>query len=409
MTAFKRKLPILTVFLLSALLGMVLGVVLASRQHAQLQQHWVTQWLLPELERVVPPYWITPDGVDNFASIDSVYRQGMAYWKPFRVVANITLANLREVGDPVWVAPGDGYLLNFPGSIAQLALAQDSLLEQPRSRLSLASLTAIVVVLLILAMWLLPRPYTARQRAAFAAGLPQVALADASVAELFEEERQLPLLTRLLTNGMDSVDVAVAACRNTAAVRLARSCLDRQWALEDVLALLRDGLAQGSFPAPDGADYAWWQLLTQQHHQSPLVALANSQQPAELVLEPDMASISIRGLTGHLSPKNFAVLVYLARRLQCGQGPLPLPEKAGDPELTQALAAIYADLPRSRDENVFNLDITGEDLNQIRSHINRSIKTLIGDATLSRHYEVQSVGRKKQQVSYTLGCDVRVG
>lgn len=408
MIASERPLSLLAFLLVPALAGLALSVLLAERQYTQQQARWVTQWLVPELERVVPPYWVTAEGVDNLAHIDTVYQQGRAYWAPFPAVANSRIAAIRGASDQTRAAAESGYILHFPQSRARLDMDHIGFFARPDTWLRLAGTTAAVLLAVALAVRLLPRPYSAGQRAALAAGLNRETLAHTGVARLFDREQQLPLMVRLLASGEADIELAVNVCRHDAAAQLATRCLDDQWPLEDVMTLLRDGMAQSRFPDPRGADPVWWRLLTQQHQYRPLEALAYSQQPDQLVLNPETASISVRGLTGSLSPKYFTFLAYLAARINHGEGPLPLPGKSGDIGLTEALATIYEDLPRSRDQNVFKDAMTGEDLNQIRSHLNRSIRSLIGNEALSCHYEVKSIGRKKQQVSYTLECDVLV-
>jgi hypothetical protein len=149
-------------------------------------------------------------------------------------------------------------------------------------------------------------------------------------------------------------------------------------------------------------------VLTAMHGMTALGALKGSQLPKQMVLDVDSCNVTIRGLEAKIAPKNFALLLYLARRKEAGRGPLHRPSKAGDSELTEALSTIYRDLPRARDEDIFSRNITGEDLGQMISHLNRSIKEIIGDEDQAVFYEVMSEGKKKGKISYELFCHVDI-
>jgi hypothetical protein len=409
MTAESKRMRTLLIFTLPVLIGFGCGVLLAQKDHSRLQEQWATKWLVKEIERVVPSYWIEPDRVANFNQISTVHQEAMAYWAPFPAVAGASLTSITTGETPGQTTRRGQHLLTFPDSTAIVTTALPSFLGTMQARSGLAIATISCLFLAGLAIRLFPRPYTAAQTTAINGGLPLSALYDPHIERLFKKEIRLPLLARLLSVKESDTDIAVEACTNEDAAKLAQHCLDTGWEVDDVYTILRAARDEPSYPDAIPSDYDWWKLLTATHGQSELEALRNSQKPRLMSLDGESRTTDIRGLSGQVPPKSFALLVYFAQRKKAGKEPLNRPAKAGDPKLKQELAEIYEHLAGSSNKkNVFSQDITGDELGQMISHLNASIKKLIADDQLATFYEVQSEGKKHGEKYYELQCPVEI-
>jgi hypothetical protein len=265
------------------------------------------------------------------------------------------------------------------------------------------------MILAWLATKVAPRPYSTNQMKAINAGFPLSALSDRRIAMIFDKEIRLFLLAELLKTEDSDPELAVNICTNENAAKLAQQCIDNGWGIADIYYLLSDTGNASQFPDATGADYEWWTLLTTKHGKSPLEALRESHKPKLMTLDIEKRTIEIKGISGSIPPKSFALLFYFARRKEAGKEPLPRPSKAGDENLKQELAGIYANLPGSLNKkDIFTQSITGEELGQMNAHLNTSINKLIADDHLASFYQVQSEGKRHGEKSYELVCPVKI-
>jgi len=409
MTVSSRRSRGLLIFILPTIIGIAFGIWLAEKKHHSLQDRWSTNWLVKEMERVVPSYWVGADETAYLGEINNSYEKAAEYWTPYRAIAG---TNLVSVTREIRAKPSGnlrGYPLSLPEGAAIVTIESPPFLGDTEREITLVAVILFCMVLVWLAIKFLPKPYSSLQKKAINAGLPLNALSDSRIAKIFDREIRLPLLTELLKTQHSDPQVVALTCSNESAAKLAQQCINNKWVIADIYKLLRDALEASRFPESTGLHYEWWKLLVTKHGILPLDALIESEKPRLMTLDIDRRTIEIKGISGRIPPKSFALLVYFALKKNANKEPLARPSKAGDEILTEELASIYADLPGSANKkDIFTTPITGEELGQMNAHLNTSIKNLVEDDNLAAFYEVQSEGIKHGEKSYQLMCSVNI-